>query len=108
MLAVRLRPTIVPKSRKQKSSYLETFHSSPSNSPQMVSDLNDDTFIMGNDKFGLCQTNDLTETAELGEEDDEEEVAEKGKMEKKLNTTMITTTMRNQRHAMMIVKIQSL
>lgn len=79
MLAVRLRPTIVPKSRKQKSSYLETFHSSPSNSPQMVSDLNDDTFIMGNDKFGLCQTNDLTETAELGEEDDEEEVAEKGK-----------------------------
>lgn len=71
MLAVRLRPTMVPKSRKQKSSYLEAFHSSPSNSPQMVSDLNDDTFIMGNDKFGLCQTSDLTETAGLGGEDDE-------------------------------------
>ncbi|RCK64288.1 MYND-type zinc finger protein samB [Candida viswanathii] len=72
-LAMKLRSTITPKSRKPKSTYLEAFHPSASNSPQMVTALNDDNFIMESDKFELCGSGGLTETAELAEEDDEDE-----------------------------------
>ncbi|KAL6453067.1 MUB1 MYND-type zinc finger protein MUB1 [Candida maltosa Xu316] len=72
-LAIKLRSTLTPKSRKTKSTYLETFHPSASNSPQMVTALNDDNFIIDGDKFELCGSAGLTETAEVEEDDDDDD-----------------------------------
>lgn len=72
-LAIKLRATITPKSRKPKSTYLEAFNPSASNSPQMVTALNDDKFIMDSNKFELCGSGGLTEAVELEEEDDDDD-----------------------------------
>ena len=71
-LAIKLRASITPKSRKPRSTYLEAFHPSASNSPQMVTALNDDNFIMEAGKFELCGSGGLTETTELEEDDDDD------------------------------------
>ncbi|KAK6459645.1 uncharacterized protein RJT20DRAFT_144010 [Scheffersomyces xylosifermentans] len=78
-LAINLRPTITPKSRTTKTTYLERFNPSASNSPQMLNDINtihDDNFILDEDKFELCnkpEESGLTETAEIEDEDESEE-----------------------------------
>ncbi|KAI5965259.1 samB [Candida pseudojiufengensis] len=55
------RTTIIPKSRKKKlkTTFLERFNPSASNSPQMISSLNDDedNLILKDDKFDLCGDN---------------------------------------------------
>ncbi|KAI3406195.2 samB [Candida oxycetoniae] len=82
-LAIKLRPTITPKTRKPKATYLERFSPSASNSPQMVSALNDDNLILSRDKFVLCETG-LSVSSEVKEErerengDEEEEGDEEG------------------------------
>ncbi|KAK6465797.1 hypothetical protein DFJ63DRAFT_333208 [Scheffersomyces coipomensis] len=78
-LEVNLRPTITPKSRKTKTTYIERFNPSPSNSPQMLNDINtihDDNFLLEEDKFELgnkAEESGLTETAEIEDEEDESE-----------------------------------
>ncbi|CAI5758188.1 unnamed protein product [Candida verbasci] len=70
-LAIKLRATIIPKSRiKPPKTYIEKFSPSASNSPQMVTSLNDDTFL-NNDKFELV-------TAEPEKIDEEPEEIESG------------------------------
>ncbi|CAK9439298.1 uncharacterized protein LODBEIA_P34880 [Lodderomyces beijingensis] len=54
--AVRLRPTITPKTRKPKTTYVERFSPSASNSPQMVTALNDDNLILSDEQFALCDS----------------------------------------------------
>lgn len=79
-LAIKSRPTITPKSRTSKTTYLERFEPSASNSPQMLNDINtihDDNFILEEDKFELCNKHDesrLTVAAEIEDEEESEEV----------------------------------
>ncbi|CAL1189238.1 unnamed protein product [Candida parapsilosis] len=55
-LSIHPRPTIRPKSRKQRIACLKKFNPSASNSPQMMTPLNDDRLILNDDKFSLCDT----------------------------------------------------
>ncbi|KAI5961101.1 samB [Candida margitis] len=55
-LSIKSRPTIRPKSRKPRITYLKKFNPSASNSPQMLTSLNDDSLIPKGDKFALCDS----------------------------------------------------
>ncbi|KAG7665767.1 samB, partial [[Candida] subhashii] len=72
-LAIKLKCNSSPKSTKTKTTYLEPFDPSPSNSPQMLSQLQDDNLILDEDKFELCSKAGLTENAELEDEEDSED-----------------------------------
>ncbi|KAI5952382.1 samB [Candida jiufengensis] len=76
------RETIIPKSRKKKlkTTFLERFNPSASNSPQMITSLNDDddNLILKDDKFNLCNNHQNLENGQvnLNEGDEIEENAE--------------------------------